>query len=320
MQKLFDNGHAEPAPKIQSDPPTLQWYLPHFAVYHPQKPQKIRVVFDSAAETAGISLNKILLSGPDLTNNLLGILIRFRQQPVAFMADIEQMFYSFLVREDHRDLLRFFWYKDNDPDGELIEYRMKVHVFGNTSSPAVATYCLRKTAEVGEQEFGSDAKNFVDNNFYVDDGLKSVAEPTEAVDLLRRTQAMLATANLHLHKIASNLPEVTQAFPIEDRVADLPDLDLSKDTIPAQRSLGVLWDISANSFTFKANVGAKPFTRRGVLSVVNSLYDPLGLATPVAVKGKLLLRAMIAKPEPENWDEPLPEEQRPAWEAWCQAI
>ena len=219
------------------------------------------MVFDSAAETAGISLNKILLSGPDLTNNLLGILIRFRQQPVAFMADIEQMFHSFLVREDHRDLLRFFWYKDNDPNGELIEYQMKVHVFGNTLSPAVGTYCLRKTAEAGEQEFGSDAKNFVDNNFYVDDGLKSVAEPTEAVDLLRRTQAMLATANLHLHKIASNLPEVTQAFPIEDRVADLPDLDLSKDTIPAQRSLGVLWDISANSFTFKANVGAKPFTR-----------------------------------------------------------
>lgn len=116
MQKLFDNGHAEPAPKIQSDPPTLHWYLPHFGVYHPQKPQKIRVVFDSAAETAGISLNKILLSGPDLTNNLLGILIRFRQQPVAFMADIEQMFHSFLVREDHRDLLRFFWYKENDPN------------------------------------------------------------------------------------------------------------------------------------------------------------------------------------------------------------
>lgn len=50
----------------------------------------------------------------------------------------------------------------------------------------------------------------------VDDGLKSVEEPTEAVDLLHRTQALLATANLHLQKIASNLPEATQAFPIED--------------------------------------------------------------------------------------------------------
>ena len=197
---------------------------------------------------------------------------------------------------------------------------MKVHVFGNTLSPAVATNCLRKTAKVGEQEFGSDSKNFVDNNFYVDDGIKSVAESTEAVDLLQRTQAMLATANLHLHKIASNLPEVTQAFQIEDQVADLQDLDLSKDTIPTQRSLGVLWDISSDSLTFKANVEAKLFTTRGVLSVVNSLYDPLGLAAPVAVKGKLHLRAMIAKAEPENWDEPLPEEQRPAWEAWCQAL
>lgn len=86
MQKLF--GHAEPAPKIQSDP-SLHWYLPHFGVYHPQKPQKLRMVFDSAAKTEGISQNKVLLSGPDLTNNLLGILIRFSQQTVAFMPDIE---------------------------------------------------------------------------------------------------------------------------------------------------------------------------------------------------------------------------------------
>ena len=105
------------------------------------------------------------------------------------IADIEQMFHSFLVQEQHRDLLRFFWYKDNNPNRELTEYRMKVHVLGNTSSPAVATFCLRKTAKVGEQEFGSDAKDFVYNNFYVDDGLKSVA-----IDLLTHTRDMLATA------------------------------------------------------------------------------------------------------------------------------
>ena len=101
---------------------------------------------------------------------------------------------------------------------------MTVHVIGNTSSPAVATYCLRKTAVVGGEEFGSDAKEFVDN-FYVDDRLKSVAEPREAIDLLRHMQAMLATSNLHLHKIASNHPAVTQAFPSEDLAADLRDLD-----------------------------------------------------------------------------------------------
>ena len=180
----------------------------------------------------GTSLNKVLLSGPDLTNNLLGVLLCFRQDTVAIGADIGQMFHFFLVQEQHRDLLQFFWYKDNDPNGELTEYQMKVHVFGNTSSPAVATFCLRKTAHVGEPEFGSDAKDFVYNNFYVDDGLKSVANRAEAIDLLTRTRAMLATANLHLHKIASSHPEVTHAFPREDKASDLCDLDLSLGTVP----------------------------------------------------------------------------------------
>ena len=69
------------------------------------------------------------------------------------------MFHSFKVIEEHRDFLRFLWYKDNQPHGEITEYRMKVHIFGNTSSPAVATYGLRKTAEVGEANYGSDAKD-----------------------------------------------------------------------------------------------------------------------------------------------------------------
>ena len=184
-----------------------------------------------------MSLNKLLLSGPDLTNNLLGVLLRFRQDPVALVGDIEQMFHSFKVKEEFRDFLRFLWYKDNDPNGAITEYRMKVHIFGNTSSPAVANYALRKTAEVGEAKFGSDAKSFVDNNFYVDDGLHSAPDSTTAIDLLRRTQAMLATANLRLHKIASSHAEVMDAFPPEDHASGLHNLDFNKGPVPMQRSL-----------------------------------------------------------------------------------
>ena len=66
------------------------------------------------------------------------------------------------------------------------------------ASPAVATYELRKTALVEEVKFGADAKEFLENDFYVDDGLKSTSTTEETVDLLKRTQAMLATANLRL--------------------------------------------------------------------------------------------------------------------------
>ena len=99
MQKVLDIGHAEPIPpdKVRSDKPCS--YLSHFGLYHPQKPDKIRVVFDSAAETDGISLNKLLLSEPNFTNSLLGVLLRLHQDPTAFMADIEQMFYSLTLEK-----------------------------------------------------------------------------------------------------------------------------------------------------------------------------------------------------------------------------
>lgn len=50
------------------------------------------------------------------------------------------MFHCFLVREDYRGVLRFIWHKDNDLKKELVDSRMRVHVFGNSPSPAVAIY------------------------------------------------------------------------------------------------------------------------------------------------------------------------------------
>ena len=233
------------------------------------------------------------------------------------MADIEQMFHSFYARKDHHDFLRFLWYKGNDLDGPVAEFRMKVHLFGNSSSLAVATFGLRKTAQVGESQFGKDAEEFVENNFYVDDGLKSLPSSEESIDLLRRTQTMLPTANLRLHKIASNNTTVTLAFPSEDHATDLCNLDLNKDTKPVQRSLGVYWNLEKDTFTFSVDIGDKPFTKRGVLSVINSLFDPLGITAPVVIRGKMLLRAMSAHLKDRQlgqWDETLPEEHKPAWE------
>ena len=141
----------------------------HFGVYHPKKPTQIRVVFDSSAEFEGVSLNEELLSGPDMMNSLLGVLIRFRTENTAVMCDIEQMFHSFYVNPSHRDFLRFLWFEDNVIGKPIIEYRMNVHLFGNGPSPAVATFGLRKTAANGEEEFGKAASNFVHRNLYVDD-------------------------------------------------------------------------------------------------------------------------------------------------------
>lgn len=177
---------------------------------------KIIVFFDLSVEYKGTSLNDTLLSGPKLNNTLVGVLLRFRTEQIAVTADVEQMFYGFKVREDHHNFLQFLWYKDNDQDKEITDYWMTVYVLGNSPSPAVATDGLRIAAEHGESEHGTDEKHFFFRNFYVDDGLASVAKEVEAIDLLQRTKALLAESNLRLHKIASNSPKVMEAFHIEE--------------------------------------------------------------------------------------------------------
>ncbi|KAM4048607.1 uncharacterized protein ACNLHF_011410 [Anomaloglossus baeobatrachus] len=228
------------------------------------------------------------------------------------------MFHCFLVREDHRNFLRFLWYKDNDTNKEMVEYRMRVHVFGNSPSPAVATYGLRRTALEGESEYGTDARGFVEKDFYVDDGLKSLPTEEEAIDLLKRTQGMLSQAKLRLHKIASNSLTVMRAFESGDHAPGFKDIDLGLDSPPVQRSLGIRWDLAADSFGFQVSCSDKPFTKRGVLSIVNSLFDPLGFVAPITIQGKSLLRQFSETVK--DWDTPLPSDKQQKWEAWKQSL
>lgn len=109
-------------------------------------------------------------------------------------------------------------------------------VSGNSPSPAVATYGLRRAAVKGKEQHGPDTRRFVEREFYVDDGLISLPTEKEAISLLKRTQASLAESNLRLHKITSNSMDVLTVFPAEDHAVDIKDLDLGGETIPAQRS------------------------------------------------------------------------------------
>ena len=115
-------------------------------------------------------MNKNLLKGPDLTNKLVSVLTRFRQESVAFCRDIEGMFHQVQVNEEHRDLLRFLWWPKGDTAKEPQEYRVTVHLFGATSSPGCANFVLKTTADDHEVEFGTAAANILRNEFYMDDG------------------------------------------------------------------------------------------------------------------------------------------------------
>jgi hypothetical protein len=83
MVEFMRKIHAEVAPPLQNNEKC--WYLPLFGVYQPKKPDQIWGVFNSSAKFNGISLNNVLLIGPDLSNSLLGVLLRFRREMIAVM-------------------------------------------------------------------------------------------------------------------------------------------------------------------------------------------------------------------------------------------
>ena len=137
------------------------------------KKDKLRVVFDCACQFEGVSLNDELLQAPDFTNTLVDVLLRFRQEPVAFMADVEGMFLQVKVPEKQRNFLRFLWWPDGDTASNPKEYRMTVHLFGATSSPSCANFALRRTAADDGSLYEEEVSQTVLRKFYVDDCLAS---------------------------------------------------------------------------------------------------------------------------------------------------
>ena len=310
ISDVIKNGYAERAPKTNG----RAWYIPHHGVYHPKKPDKIRVVFDCSAEFQGHSLNRHLLQGPDLTNTLIGVLSRFRQEAVAFMCDIEAMFHQVRVNEEHRDFLRFLWWDEGDTSNEPQEYRIKVHLFIATSSPGCANLGLKATAEDNEEDIGKETANFLKNDVYVDDGLKSVKTVKDATSLIKSSTEMCKRGGFRLHKFISNRKEVIESIPTGNRAKGIKDLDLDCDVLPMERALGVQWCVETDSFQFRITLKDKPLTRRGVLSTVSSFYDPLGFAALLLLVGKRIHQALCK--DKAGWDEPIPDLLRARWERW----
>jgi hypothetical protein len=317
MSDLINNRYAEIIPPDEKPSTGNVWYIPHHAVYHAKK-KKMRIVFDCSAEFAGDSLNKHLMQGPDMINNLTGILCRFREERVAFVCDIEGMFHQVSVSREHRNYLRFLWWQNGEVDTEPIVHRMTAHLFGAKSSPGCVNFALKSAADKFEPEFGTEAANFVRENFYVDDGIKSVPSTEEAIQLIADTQGLCRKGGFNLHKIIANDKNVIKTVPPEDRAQDIQKMDIVSDDLPVERTLGVQWCIQSDCFQFQVELQDKPITRRGILSTVSSIFDPLGLVAPFVLLGKKILQSLCR--DCASWDDPVSDDIRARWEKWRSEI
>ena len=88
MQRVLDKSYAEVVPKEERGSSSRVWYIPHHLVLNHNKPDKVKIVYDCAAKSKGISLNEKLIKGPDLVNRLIGVLLRFHKEWIAIVSDI----------------------------------------------------------------------------------------------------------------------------------------------------------------------------------------------------------------------------------------
>ena len=324
MEQSLSAGHVETIPQHEAAPPPGEaWWIPIFPVVQPKK-NKVRLVYDASAKYGGTSLNDRLLTGPDQNNALKGVLLRFREEKVAIAADIQHMFSNYLVPPEQRNYLRYFWFRNNDKEEELVQYRSKVHIFGCSSSPAVANFCLRYAARSLEDD-QTGVKELLSNSFYVDDALYSAATEGEATDVLRDAVATLKIYNTRLHKIMSNSKTVLSAFPDSERAEAF--LHLDADKFPVQKTLGVVWDAQEDCFIIDVKLPDRPFTKRGILAILHTIYDPLGFVVPVTLAGRLIQRKILPPKEKIteellscDWDDLLPQKYVDEWNTWKESL
>ena len=152
-------------------------------------------------------------------------------------------------------------------------------------------------------------------NFNVDDCLRSVTTKVKAKEQIDGLRQVCAKGGFRLTKFICNRRSVLESIPDEERSKDVKTLDLNYDELPIERALGVQWCVESDTFRFRITNKDEPLTGRGILSIVSSIYDPLGLAAPFTLRAKKLLQD-LCKDEKLGWDDELTEPYRNRWENW----
>ena len=272
-------------------------YIPHHAVVnHDKQTTKLRIVFDgSARDKDGISLNRILDKGPNLNNDIVSILLRFRKHPVCMVADIEKAFLQISLRQCDRDAVRFLWFDeevtDHWPTTSPSKYRFKRVVFGLSCSPFLLTATLRK--HLDDVTHSRDTARIMQESLYVDDFIVSCKDTEAAENIYRESVQVMKEANMNLRKWISN----------DDRIQELTASTLVDQT----KVLGVIWSISSDTINCRHVEKHNDITtKRQLLQAVAKVYDPFGMLSPFLITFKLVLQDTWR--QGLEWDDTLPDD------------
>ena len=294
------------------------YYVAHHAVVRPEKKSTpLRIVFNSSAVYQDQCLNDYWMKGPDLLNNLFGIILRFREREVAIVGDISKMYHRVLIPEQDQHVHRFLW-RNLEENREPDVYVKTVLTFGDKPAPAMAQIALKKTGQENEECFPEAAK-VIERSTYMDDICESVNTRNEAQRLTKDIDKVLQSGGFKVKGWTSNKELIENEHKEVDR-----ESTVSFQENITEKVLGIVWGSKADELHFKVesdllkaiiekghNATDVKLTKRTLLSQTARIYDPIGLAAAFIIRAKIGMQELWQIGV--DWDQELPSTIQEKW-------
>ena len=285
-------------------------YLPHHAVAKQSSTTPLRIVYNCSAKVSKTtaSLNDCLLTGPSLTEKLGDSLMKFRTQQFAYIADIEKAFLQVGLQLHHRDFTRFLWLENPfDESSPMKTYRFTSVLFGATCSP----FLLQITLQYHLSKSNNQYAKLLSSSFYVDNLQGTSDNSTDLLGIYDAANAELGKAGMILSQWNTNSDDLKFHIRCTDSEVEFPIVN---------NVLGLEWDTSKDTLSLKPCKFQKLefLTKRMLVSLVSTCFDPLGFCSPILIKGKMLIQ--LAWKEQVSWDTHLSPFFLREWQILAQEI
>ncbi|KAI7792395.1 gag-pol fusion polyprotein [Triplophysa rosa] len=305
------------------------WYISHLIAPNPHSvTTPVRLIWNSSQKFRGLSLNDLLLKGPDVLNLIRTVLLKFRRGVFAALGDIKKMYNSVWLEDKEVHLHRFLW-RDSEEE-ELGEYAITRVNIGDKPAGCIAQLAMRETANLSQFSHLREECRVLQEDSYVDDILTSCNNLDQLKILAVNVEQILKAGGFELKpwvfsgqsrkESVGEKEKIPKTVVLPNQLKDEDNKALSLGYILEEDKLHVMVRINSSRRKKKIRLGQDllleqvrtqtpdPLTRRELLSQVSGLYDPIGLTTPVKQRGAILVRRAFQEAKPkrsaikDTWD------------------
>ncbi|KAJ8367396.1 hypothetical protein AAFF_G00320230 [Aldrovandia affinis] len=314
------------------------WYVSHLVAPNPHSvTTPVRLVWNSSQAFKGVSMNDLLLKGPDVLNPIRAVLLQFPTGEHAALGDITKMYNSVWLKNREIHLHRFLW--RDDPEEDIGEYAITRVNIGDRPAGCIAQLAMRETAGLPQFIEREEERRVLEKDSYVDDILTS-HDDLEMLDTITSgVEEILSAGGFSLKPwvrsgqggrrkddagtCGGERPEATpKTLVLPNQLKDEDNKALGIGYLVDSDQLYVMTSVNFSKRKGRMRTGLnlkieevrkntpKGLSRRELLSQVAALYDPIGLVSPAKQKGNILVRRAFQEAgggssAKETWDDPI---------------